>query len=110
VLEERVRDVRSRIAFYASTRAHRAVFEHHGWGTLVEELHRCSAHKRWEEMPRRIGDDVLDTIAVIGTHDQIAGKLKQPYGGIATAVEFGIPLRGPGDREALMATIRDLHR
>jgi hypothetical protein len=81
-----------------------------GGCTLVEELHRCSAHKRWEEMPRRIGDDVLDTIAVIGTHDQIAGKLKQPYGGIATAVEFGIPLRGPGDREALMATIRDLHR
>jgi hypothetical protein len=30
-----VRDVRSRIAFYAATRTYRAVFEHHGWGALV---------------------------------------------------------------------------
>jgi probable F420-dependent oxidoreductase len=109
-LEERVRDVRSRIAFYASTRTYRAVFEHHGWGALVEELHQCSVQRRWEEMPERITDEVLDTIAVIGTHDQLAGKLKQRYGRIATGVEFGIPLRAPGDREALIAAIRELHR
>jgi probable F420-dependent oxidoreductase len=109
-LGERTRDVRARIAFYASTRTYRAVFEHHGWGELVDELHQYSVQKRWEEMPARISDEVLDTIAIVGTHDQIAGKLKERYGPIATGLEFGIPLRRPGDREALADTIRALHR
>ena len=109
-LEQRIRDVRARVAFYASTRTYGAVFEHHGWGDLVEDLHRYSVQKRWEEMPKRISDEVLDTIAVIGTHDQIAGKLKQRYGGLATGLEFGIPIRTPADREALIASIGELHR
>ncbi len=109
-MEERLRDVRSRIAFYASTRTYRAVFEHHGWGALVEELHQYSVQKRWEEMPKRISDEVLETIAVVATHDQLAAKLKQRYGSIATGLEFGIPIRAPGDREALIAILRDLHR
>jgi probable F420-dependent oxidoreductase len=109
-LEERTRDVRSRVAFYASTRTYRAVFDHHGWGALVDELHQYSVEKRWEEMPGRIDDEVLDTIAIVGTHDQIAAKLKERYGRIATGLEFGIPLRTPGDREALADTIRALHR
>ena len=58
----------------------------------------------------RISDEMLDTIAIVGTHDQIAGKLTQRYGRIATGVEFGIPLRSPADREALTDTIRELHR
>jgi probable F420-dependent oxidoreductase len=109
LLQERIRDVRSRVAFYASTRSYRAVFEHHGWGDLVQELHRYSVEKRWEEMPQRIDDQVLDTIAVIGTYDQIAAKLKQRYGAVATGIEFGIPLQAPADREALAAAIRELH-
>jgi probable F420-dependent oxidoreductase len=109
LLEERIRDVRARVAFYASTRSYRAVFEHHGWGDLVQELHRYSVEKRWEEMPRRINDEVLDTIAVIGTYDQIAAALKQRYGSVATRIEFGIPLQGPPDHQALAAAIRELH-
>ncbi len=109
LLEERIRDVRSRISFYASTRSYRAVFEHHGWGALVEELHEYSVKKRWEEMPRRITDEVLDTIAVIGTYDELAAKLRKRYGTVATGIEFGLPLRTPADREALQHIIRELH-
>lgn len=110
LLEDRLRDVRSRVAFYASTRTYGSVFRHHGWGALVDELHEYSVQKRWEEMPRRITDEILDTIAVIGTHDEIAGKLRKRYGGIATGLEWGIPIRTPADREALKAAIQDLHR
>jgi probable F420-dependent oxidoreductase len=109
LLEERIRDVRSRIAFYASTRTYRAVFEHHGWGALVDELHEYSVKKRWEELPKRISDEVLDSIAVIGTYDELAAKLRTRYGGVATGIEFGLPLRTPADREALQQIIRDLH-
>lgn len=109
-LEERIRDVRARVAFYASTRTYAEVFRHHGWGALVDELHDYSVQKRWEEMPKRISDEVLDTIAVIGTQDEIAGKLRKRYGRLATALEWGMPVRTPADREALQAAIQDLHR
>ncbi len=109
-VEERIRDVRARVAFYASTRTYGEVFRHHGWGALVDELHEYSVQKRWEEMPKRISDEVLDTIAVIGTHDEIAAKLRTRYGGVATALEWGMPVRTPADREALKAAIADLHR
>jgi probable F420-dependent oxidoreductase len=109
-VEERLRDVRARIAFYASTRTYRPVFEHHGWGALVDALHRYSVEKRWDEMPARIPDEVVDTIAVVATHDELAAKLKQRYGAVATALEFGMPVRTPADREALVATLRELHR
>jgi probable F420-dependent oxidoreductase len=110
LLEERIRDVRSRISFYASTRTYRAVFEHHGWGALVDELHEYSVKKRWEELPARITDEVLDTIAVIGTYDELAAKLRTRYGSVATGIEFGLPLRTPADREALQHIIRELQR
>jgi probable F420-dependent oxidoreductase len=109
-LDGRIRDVRARVAFYASTRTYGEVFRHHGWGALVDELHRCSVEKRWDEMPARITDEVLDTIAVIGTHDEIAAKLKKRYGGIATGLEWGLPIRTPADREALRTAIQELHR
>ncbi len=109
-VEERLRDVRARVSFYASTRTYRAVFEHHGWGALVDELHRYSVEKRWDELPERISDEILDTIAVVATHDELAAKLKQRYGGLATALEFGIPIRTPADREAMIAILRELHR
>jgi probable F420-dependent oxidoreductase len=107
---ERVADVRARVAFYASTRTYGDVFRHHGWGALVDELHDYSVQKRWEEMPQRISDEVLDTIAVIGTQDEIAGKLRKRYAGVATALEWGMPIRTPADREALEAAIRELRR
>jgi probable F420-dependent oxidoreductase len=109
-LQERIRDVRARVAFYASTRTYGVVFRHHGWGALVDELHACSVQKRWDEMPGRISDEVLDTIAVIGTHDEIAGKLKARYGTLATALEWGMPATTPADHEALRAAVRELHR
>jgi probable F420-dependent oxidoreductase len=109
-LEERIRDVRARVSFYASTRTYAEVFRHHGWGALVDELHQYSIQKRWDEMPKRISDEILETIAVIGTHDEIAGKLKKRYGAVATGLEWGMPIRQPGDRDALKAAIAELHR
>lgn len=109
-LDERIRDVRARVSFYASTRTYGEVFRHHGWGALVDELHQLSVEKRWDEMPKRITDEVLGTIAVIATHDEIAAKLEKRYGGVATGLEWGLPVRSPADREALRAAIAELHR
>jgi probable F420-dependent oxidoreductase len=79
-LAERVRDVRARVAFYASTPAYRAAFEAHGLGALADELKLLSRAQRWEEMPQHITDDVLNLYATVGTYDVIADKLAERYG------------------------------
>ena len=107
-LADRLRDVRARIAFYASTRTYRAVFEAHGWGRLVEELHALSVQQRWEEMPGHIPDEVVDTIAVVGTWDDVARKILQRYGDFATRIEFSLPVRTPGDAERQRRVLAEL--
>ena len=107
-LGERVRDVRARIAFYASTRTYRPVFDAHGWGGLVDRLHGLSTQQRWEEMPGHIPDEVLETIAVVGTYRNVARKILERYGDFAARIEFSLPVRRPGDAERLRGVIREL--
>ncbi len=75
--------VRAQLAFYGSTPAYRPVLEAHGWGPLQEELHALTKQGRWGEMGDLVTDEMLDTLAVVGTLDEIPGKLAARYGGIA---------------------------
>ena len=109
-LANRIRDVRARIAFYASTPAYRAAFALHGLGELADELKHLSRAQRWEEMPPFISDEVLHRYACVGTYDAIAGKLADRYGGLATNVEFGIPVATDEDEEILRGILKDLKR
>ena len=107
-LEEKVRDVRARISFYASTPAYRAAFDHHGLGDLADELRVLSKAQRWEEMPRFIDDDILHQYAVVGLYDDIAAKLKSRYGGLVTHAEFSIPIKQSTDEERLREMLASL--
>jgi len=107
-LRERVRDARARIAFYASTPAYRPAFEIHGLGDLATELSALSRAQRWDEMPARISDDILETYVTVGTYDEVAGKLIERYGKVVTGVEFSIPVDASGDRDRLAALVTQL--
>ncbi len=107
-LEPKIRDVRARVAFYASTPSYRAAFEHHGLGDLASELQQLSRAQRWEEMPGLISDEVLHTYATIGTYDDIADLLYERYGRTVTNAEFSIPVSGEEDRERLASFVREL--
>jgi alkanesulfonate monooxygenase SsuD/methylene tetrahydromethanopterin reductase-like flavin-dependent oxidoreductase (luciferase family) len=100
-LVPKVRDVRARISFYASTPQYRAAFAHHGLGDLADELKLLSRAQRWEEMPAKISDEVLHTYVTVGTYDQIAEKLTQRYGKVVTHCEFSIPVKDEADKERL---------
>ena len=60
--------VAAQIAFYGSTPAYRAVLALHGWEDLSDELNGLSKQGQWEEMGRRISDDVLDTSPCAARH------------------------------------------
>src|SRR5437868_3983745 len=100
-LVPKVRDVRARIAFYASTPQYRAAFHHHGLGDLADRLKLLSRAQRWEEMPQHITDDILETYVTVGTYDTIAGKLCDRYGGVVTHCEFSIPVKSAADKDRL---------
>lgn len=108
-LEPKIRDVRARVSFYASTPTYRAAFEHHGLGELARELSVLSRAQRWEEMPRFITDDILHRYALVGTYDEIARKLGDRYGNIVTDVEFSIPVKQDADEAILGGPVRDIH-
>jgi len=107
-LADRIRDVRARVAFYASTPAYLLAFESEGFGQVARTLQGHARAQRWEEMPGLVSDAMLDAYAVIGTYDQIATKLHARYAGLATALEFAIPLSDAGDEGVLRGLIAGL--
>jgi len=100
-LVPKVRDVRARISFYASTPQYRAAFAHHGLGDLADKLKLLSRAQRWEEMPQHIDDEVLHSYVTVGTYDQIAQKLIERYGKVITHCEFSIAVKDGADKERL---------
>lgn len=107
-LAERVRDVRARIAFYASTPAYLAAFETQGYGEVAQQLQAYSRAQRWEEMPAFIADEMLETYATVGTYGEIAGKLRARYARVATHLEFAIAVTGEPERQRLRGLLDQL--
>lgn len=107
-LEDRVRDVRARIAFYASTPTYLIAFESQGYGEVARNLQGYSRAQRWEEMPGFISDEMLDHYAVIGTHDEIANKLKARFAAVASHLEFAIPVASDAHKAALGDLLKSL--
>jgi len=100
-LVPKVRDVRARISFYASTPQYRAAFDHLGLGDLADKLKLLSRDQRWEEMPPHISDEVLHQFVTIGTYDTIANQLLDRFSGVITDCEFSIAVKTDADKERL---------
>ncbi|MFP8878749.1 MAG: TIGR03617 family F420-dependent LLM class oxidoreductase [Myxococcota bacterium] len=79
---------RKQLAFYGSTPAYLPTLECHGWQDLHRELNRMSKAGQWDEMTPLIDDEVLETIAVVGPRDEIAGMLRARLDGIADGVSL----------------------
>jgi probable F420-dependent oxidoreductase len=83
--------VRRLLAFYGSTPAYRVTLELHGWGELQTELNRLTKAGRWDELPDRIDDEVLDTLAVCGRPDDIGALVAARYGDAVDRVGLSMP-------------------
>jgi probable F420-dependent oxidoreductase len=99
-LADAVAATKKQIAFYGSTPAYRAVLELHGWGDLQDELNLMSKQGRWDDMTAAIDDEVLNTFAVVGEPEQIAGELLRRYGDVVTRISFYAPYHSDAERWA----------
>lgn len=86
------------IAFYGSTPAYRPVLDMHGWGDLQDELNTLSKRGEWDEMGRRINDEVLDAFAVVAGPDDVARKMRDRYNDVVSRISFYAPYRSDPDR------------
>jgi probable F420-dependent oxidoreductase len=99
-----VQALKQHVAFYASTRTYHTVLAHHGWEDVGLELHRLSREGKWQELPKRLSDDMLAEWAVIATHDRLAAEVRARCAGIFDTVLLDLP----GDLARDEARVRDI--
>jgi probable F420-dependent oxidoreductase len=105
-VSQQLESARSMIAFYGSTPAYRPVLEHHGWGSLGDELHVLSKAGQWSEMNSLIDDDVLNAFYTMGDVDEVARMIWERFGGKADRIHL---VGSTHQSQALIAAIRELN-
>ena len=70
---------RGLIAFYASTPAYRPVLDVHGWGDLHERLRAMTRAGDWAGLSAAVPDEVVDTVALVGSPADVAVGLRQRF-------------------------------
>ena len=100
--------VRARVGFYLATPAYKAAFEVHGWGDRVDQAAALSREQRWEEIPPLVHDEMLHTIATVGTYHEIATLLNKRFGHLIDRIEFSIPVNDPDDASLLSSMVKEL--
>ncbi len=89
--EKATRSVKAQLAFYGSTPAYRPVLALHGWGDLQTELNTLSKRGAWDEMAGLIDDEMLNTFAVVGALEDIAGMVLRRFEGVVDRFNFYAP-------------------
>ena len=100
--------VRARVAFYLSTPSYRPAFELHGWGDIAVRASQLSREQRWDELPLLVTDEILHTVATVGTYDEIAGMLNTRYSARVDRIEFSIPVKNGDDADTLREILHAL--
>ncbi len=79
---------RKQLAFYGSTPAYLPTLKCHGWDDVHKELNVLSKQGRWDDMTDLVSDEILESIAVVGSRQEIAQKLRDRLDGIADSVSL----------------------
>ena len=91
-MDEAAAKARQQIAFYGSTPSYRVVLEYHGRGALGDELNRLMRQGDFDEMGRRVPDDLLEAVAVVAPPGELAAKLRQRYEGVLHRLSIYAPV------------------
>lgn len=90
-IERAKEQVKTHIAFYASTRTYRQVLELGGLGELSDKLHELSVKGRWQEMRSLVTDDIFAEFSLEGEPDEVAREIRNRYDGLADSVMIYSP-------------------
>ena len=90
VQQERDR-CRQLLAFLYSTPAYWPSLELYGWRDVGERLRELTRAGRWDDLTSAISDEMLDTLVVSGTSDEIARAITDRFDGLVTRVALPLP-------------------
>ncbi len=96
--------LRDRIAFYGCTVAYKPVLDIHGWGDMQEELIALNRAHDKKGMAALITDEMVETIGIVGTPEDVIDKMKARFGGLIHRTGFGAEL----DQDDLTEMLRRL--
>jgi len=97
---------RDRIAFYGSTEAYRPVLEVHGWGHLQTELNMLNKRQQKQEMAALIDDEILNTIAIVGSPTDVIQMMKARFGDVISRTGFQLPGFSDEELAPLLGSLR----
>ena len=80
--------LRERVALYASTPEYRPMLKMHGWENKFSAFIDLAREGKWEEMGDHVTDEMLDEYTVVGTPEEVPGKLKARFGGVTQRVQL----------------------
>lgn len=101
--------IRSRVAFYASTRTYWPVLAVHELEDLGAKLHTMSKRGQWDEMTASVPDEVVELFAVRGTHGEIVARIAERFADTVDQVMIQpAPDADPGLTPDLLQEIRAL--
>ena len=107
-IHDRKEAVKRQIAFYFSTRTYFPVLEVHGFQEVGQRLHEMSLKGEWGQMGGLVSDEMLDVFAVVGPYDEVAGRIKERFGGLLDEVVLSVGAPSPGDQGAVKKIIEAL--
>ncbi|MAU12011.1 MAG: LLM class F420-dependent oxidoreductase [Anaerolineaceae bacterium] len=84
-------EIKSQIAFYASTPSYRRVLDIHGWGDFGEAMNRLTKEGKWDEMWQHVPDDILNTFAVVAAPEDLPYAVRERYDGLLDRVGYYFP-------------------
>lgn len=99
-------EVRAQIAFYASTPSYRPVLELHGWEGIGAQLSELARHGRWQEMPRLVTDEMVDTFAIAAPWAGLSDRLAGRYDGLLNRVALYRAFGDPADDDGWASLLR----
>lgn len=104
---------RRAVAFFGATpsRSYQRVFESHGWGSLQAELNTLARERRWEELPKLIDDEMLNTFATCGEPERIPDLLAARFGPTCQRVLLAVPFHeDPETWSEIVTRTREISR
>ena len=88
--EQARRDAASMIAFYGSVKSYGVLFEAVGFGAEAKAIQAAFAARDVEGMVGAVTDAMVDALAVAGTPEQVADKLRR-FDGVVDEVVLSVP-------------------
>jgi probable F420-dependent oxidoreductase len=89
--EAAARGVKGLLGFYGSTPSYKPVLDVEGWGDFQPQLNALSKQGDWVGMGNMITDEMLHTIAVVGTPAEVGAEVVRRYGDTADRVCLYFP-------------------